>query len=121
MSNVNDLVDRYIAIWNETDAGRRRDLVARTWTETASYLDPMMQGEGPTAIDAMIQAVQQRFPGHRFRLVGNVDSYQDRVRFCWELAPEGGPALVKGSDFGLIANGKLATITGFLDQVPAQS
>src|SRR6185295_17784699 len=66
MSNRTDLIDRYIAIWNETDAVRRRDLIASTWTETASYLDPLMQGDGQSGIDAMIQAVQERFPGHRF-------------------------------------------------------
>jgi hypothetical protein len=44
MNTLTDLVDRYIATWNETDGGRRRDLIARTWTEGASYLDPMLQG-----------------------------------------------------------------------------
>lgn len=28
MSNFTDLIDRYIAIWNETDAERRRGLIA---------------------------------------------------------------------------------------------
>ena len=33
MENPTDLIDRYIAMWNETDAERRRALIARTWTE----------------------------------------------------------------------------------------
>lgn len=119
MSNHNDLVDRYIAIWNETDSGRRRDLIARTWTENASYLDPMMQSDGHAGIDAMIAGVQTKFPGHRFSLTGNVDAYQDRVRFSWALAPQGGPALVKGTDFAVIDGDRLQAVTGFLDQVPA--
>ena len=40
MNTLTDLIDRYIAAWNETDGGRRRDLIARTWTAEASYLDP---------------------------------------------------------------------------------
>ena len=63
MNTLTDLIDRYIATWNETDGGRRRDLIARTWTEGASYLDPMLQGEGRDGIDAMIVSVQERFPG----------------------------------------------------------
>jgi hypothetical protein len=120
MNNLTDLIDRYIAIWNETDRTRRRDLIARTWTENASYLDPHMEGSGQDGIDAMIQGVQERFPGYRFRRAGAVDAYRDRVRFAWELAPEGGPAVAKGTDFGVVAaDQRLQAITGFLDQVPA--
>jgi hypothetical protein len=122
MSNLTDLIDRYIAMWNETDAERRRALIARTWTENASYLDPAVEGEGRDGIDAMVRAVQERFPGHRFRRTGDVESHHDRVRFTWELAPQGGPVLVKGTDFGVVdGGGRLETITGFFDQAPAMS
>ena len=38
MGDYTDLVERYIATWNETDAERRRALIARTFTENASYI-----------------------------------------------------------------------------------
>ena len=98
MSNFTDLVDRYIAIWNETDDERRRDLIARTWTEDSTYLDPLIRGEGRSGIDAMIRGVQAQFPGLLFRRTGDVDAHNDRVRFAWELGPEGGPALAGGFD-----------------------
>ncbi|HJQ55814.1 MAG TPA: nuclear transport factor 2 family protein [Vineibacter sp.] len=119
MSNPVDLIDRYIAAWNETDTGRRRELIARTWTEGATYLDPLMASEGHAGIDAMIGGVQAKFPGLRFSLTGKVDAFQDRVRFSWALAPAGGDALVKGTDFAVIAGDRLQAVTGFLDQVPA--
>jgi hypothetical protein len=119
MTGTTDLVDRYIAIWNETDAGRRRALIDRTWTEAAIYVDPMMRGDGRAAIDAMIAAVQERFPGHRFRRTSDIDAHNGRVRFRWELGSEDGPVLVAGTDFGEIADGLLAGITGFIDQAPA--
>jgi SnoaL-like domain len=118
MNNLTDLIDGYIAMWNETDAERRRDLIARTWTEAASYLDPVMQGEGQAGIDAMVQGVQERFPGYRFRRTSEVDGHHDRVRFAWELGPEGGPALAGGVDFGLVAEDPLQAITGFFDFAP---
>ena len=62
MNTLTDLIDRYIATWNETDAGRRHDLIAQTWSEGAQYLDPMLQGDGREGIDAMIAAVQERYP-----------------------------------------------------------
>jgi hypothetical protein len=119
MNDLTDLIDRYIAMWNETDAARRRELIARVWTENASYLDPALEGAGRGGIDAMVRGVQERFPGHRFRRTSDVDSHHDRLRFCWELGPEGGSAVVKGTDIGIVAEGRLQTITGFFDQVPA--
>ena len=117
MNTLTDLIDRYIATWNETDADRRRSLIAATWTTDARYLDPMLQGDGWDGIDAMIVAVQERFPGHRFRRTGEVESHHDRLRFTWELAPENGTPVAKGTDFGIVAPGdRLRAITGFFDQ-----
>ncbi len=116
--NLTELVDRYIAMWNETDGGRRRALIARVWTEGASYLDPAMRGDGRSGIDAMVEGVQQRFPDHRFRRTSEVDAHHDRLRFCWELAPASGPALIKGTDIGIVDAGRLAAVTGFFDQMP---
>lgn len=119
MNAMNGLVDRYIAIWNETDAGRRHELIAQTWTEDASYVDPMMRGEGHAGIDTMVQAVQQRFPGHRFQQAGTVDAHHDRVRFGWELVANGAatPAgvIARGTDFGIVAGERLQAVTGFLE------
>jgi hypothetical protein len=118
MDNLTELIDRYIAMWNETDAERRRALIARTWTEDASYLDPMLQGEGRAGIDAMVCGVHERFPGHRFRRTSDVDTHHDRVRFSWELAPEGGAVVARGIDFGIVApDQRLRTVTGFFDHV----
>ena len=73
MSNATALAERYIAVWNETDAGRRRALIAKTWTEGARYVDPMMNSEGHAGIDAMIAGVQSKYPGLTFSLAGKVD------------------------------------------------
>ena len=118
MDPLNDLIDRYIAAWNETDTGRRRDLIARTWTEDAAYADPMVQGEGHDGIDAMIKGVQAQFPGLRFRRTGTLDAHNDRFRFGWELGPESGHALAGGVDFGVVVGGRLRSVTGFLDFAP---
>jgi hypothetical protein len=120
MSDAKDLVDRYIAIWNDTDAASRRALIARTWTEDAQYVDPLMQSQGQPGIDAMIAGVQQRFPDFRFSLLGKPDAHADRLRFSWGLGPQGSEAVIKGTDFATVSkDGRLHSVTGFLDQVPA--
>jgi hypothetical protein len=119
MTSTLDLVDRYIAIWNETDAQRRAELIAATWTEDSRYVDPLMSGQGRAGIDAMVAGVQSSYPGLKFRRTSAVDAYADRLRFGWELGPDGGPAVAGGADFGQVAQGRLATVTGFLDFAPA--
>jgi len=113
-------VDRYIAIWNETDTGSRQALIARTWTDDARYVDPLMQGDGHDELDAMIAGVQQRFPDFRFSLLGKADAHGCNLRFSWALGPQDGEAVVKGTDFATVSSdGRLQRVTGFLDQVPA--
>jgi len=119
MSEFNDLVERYIAVWNEVDPDRRQRLIAETFSEGASYVDPLMASEGHAAIDGMVRAVQARFPGYRFRRAGTVDGHHDRIRFHWELATEGGPVVAKGTDFATVASARMTTVTGFIDQAPA--
>lgn len=120
MTDHTDLIDRYFAVWNEGDAARRRALIARTWTETARYRDPMLQGDGPDGIDAMVQAVHDKYPGNAFRRTTDIDAHNGQVRFGWTLGPADGPALATGVDFGTVsADGRLEAITGFFDHVAA--
>lgn len=117
--NPQDIAARYVAAWNETDPDRRRALVAALWTEDATYGDPVMQGRGQGGIEALIAGVQARFPDFRFAVSGRPDGYGDRVRFSWDLGPEGGEAVVQGTDFATLAgDGRLQAVAGFLDRVP---
>ncbi|WP_219219573.1 nuclear transport factor 2 family protein [Variovorax boronicumulans] len=113
------IADDYIAVWNETDPARRRRLLEAGWQPDASYVDPMAQARGLDAIDALVGAVQQRYPGFRFHLKGQADAHGDNLRFAWTLGPAGAEDLIEGSDFAQLDRGKLRAVTGFLDKVPA--
>ena len=120
MYNVTELIDLYIATWNETDANRRCDLIAKTWTEDGSYVDAHRRGTGHENNSAMTQGVQEQLPGYRLRLASAVDAHNDRVRFQWKAGGTAeAPLHFVGTDFGVIANdGRLRSITGFLDEAP---
>jgi hypothetical protein len=120
MTDAAMIADRYIALWNEADQARRKALIAKAWTEDAIYIDPMMEGHGHDEIDAMIGAVHQRFPGHRFAVSGQPDGYGVRVRFSWTLGTADAEPIAHGTDFGIVADdGRLQAVTGFLDHVKA--
>ena len=54
MSNANEAVVRYLAAWNEPEAKRRRELVAKAWTDDGTYVDAAREGRGHDSLDAMI-------------------------------------------------------------------
>jgi len=112
---VQQIVDGYFAMWNETDPGRRRDVIATTWSPDGRYVDPLAAAAGAEALDALVAGVHERFPGHRFRLTGSIDVHHDRARWDWELVPAAGaPPVAVGVDFAVLArDGRLRDVTGF--------
>lgn len=120
MTSYAQVAERYLAIWNEADDARRRALMDETWSAQARYVDPMMTGEGRDGIAAMIAAARGQFPGLRFSLDGRLDGHGPHLRFSWRLAPDGGPTVARGTDFAALdAQGRLESVVGFLDQMPA--
>jgi hypothetical protein len=121
MSDVNELVINYVAAWNERDARRRRELVAKTWGERGSYVDAHRQATGIDAIDAMIQTAQKQFPGYSLRLVSGIEAHNGHVRFSWSAGgtPDA-PLYLGGTDFASVGNdGRLQSVVGFTDAAPA--
>ncbi len=120
MSNANELVVMYLAAWNERNDERRRELIAKTWTETGSYVDAHRRGVGHAAIDAMIKAAQQTFPGYRLGLVSGIEAHNSYVRFSWAAGGTAeAPLYIGGTDFAAIANGRFESVIGFSDAAPA--
>ncbi|OOG42638.1 nuclear transport factor 2 family protein [Rhodanobacter sp. C05] len=119
MNTTRQLIEKYLQGWNETDALRRRALIEDVYAEHATYTDPLIEARGWEAIDATIAAVQSMFPGHVFRLAGNVDAHHDIARFHWHLAEPGADEpLVIGFDVAVLDEGRIRQVHGFLDKVP---
>jgi hypothetical protein len=118
MTDVNTIAKNYIDLWNERSASRRRDILAANWTSDAKYIDPLMSGDGHDGVDALIAGVQQRFPDFKFKLIGQPNGFGEHVRFSWGLGPDGVDAPIKGTDFAVVRDGRIRSITGFLDQIP---
>lgn len=116
---MSDIIETYVASWNETDPARRGAAIARAWAPAGSYRDPVMASDGHAGIDAMLAGVQAKFPGFVLKRTSKVDSHNGAVRFAWSLGPAAGPSVVEGVDFGtLTADGRLASIVGFIDKMP---
>ena len=116
---ANATIEAYVATWNETDASRRQAGIARAWAPSARYRDPLMASDGHAGIDAMLASVQAKFPGFVLRRTSGVDCHNGNARFSWSLGPAAGPTVVEGVDFcALAADGRLASVVGFIDKAP---
>jgi hypothetical protein len=120
MTDYESLAAGYIRAWNERDPAARRAAIGEVWAADGRYTDPLIDVQGVADIDAVIAAAQEQFPAFVFRLTGAVDGHHSQCRFSWELGPAGADAPVAGSDVALVdADGRLQTVLGFLDRVPA--
>jgi hypothetical protein len=120
VNNAQEIVERYLDIWNETDAVRRGALIRSLFTESATYTDPLVTARGLAEIDALVAGVQAQFPGFVFTIGSAVDAHHDTARFKWNLgAPGAAEPLVVGFDIVVIEGEQVRNVYGFLDKVPA--
>jgi hypothetical protein len=114
-------VARYFEAWNAGEPEALAKSVAAAWATDGSYTDPLADVSGHEQLAALITAARGQFPGFAFRPTGAVDGHHDTARFAWELVSEAdGSAPVAGFDvITLDADGRIRSVLGFLDRVPA--
>lgn len=136
MTDALDLADRYVALWNEPDAERRRTAILKLWTEDAIHiLQPpeevrqaaaaldmgaTFQARGHRELEARVARAYDQFvsPGDfMFRRRDNVARLGDVVKFSWEMVPtSGGDAAGSGLEFlVLAADGRIRQDYQFID------
>lgn len=111
-TDLSILIDRYIAVWNETGPSARHALIEETWADDGSYRDPVLAGHGHDGIDQMTAGYQQAYPGHTFEW--DAESLDEREsRFTWRLrTPEGDIGLAGQDVYTLAGDGRLQSIVG---------
>jgi len=122
MPEIEPTVDTYLAMWNETDADRRAELIRTAWVDTGHYADPLLEAKGHDALSEMVAGFHEQYPDHRFRRTSGIDEHHGIVRFGWELVAPDGAVFIGGIDIGALAeDGRLARIVGFFGDVPARA
>jgi hypothetical protein len=108
------IVDAYLVSLGEQDPAIRARLVETAWTDDGYLVDPVQEAKGHAELGAIAPAVEEQFPGHKFRRTTAIDEHHGHVRFGWELAAADGTVAVAGIDVGLLAeDGRLRYVAGF--------
>ena len=88
MDNPQSLADRYVAIWNETDAGRRRQQIAELWVPEGEHYVGAREVRGYDALETRVRESHEknvRDAGNRFRAAPGARQLHDLVTFHWEM------------------------------------
>ena len=109
------LIDRYCAVWNETDAARRTELLNSVWAENATYTDPTVHAANGLELLAHIAKVQSGRPGAQIVRTSAVDLHHGVARFAWRMIRADGTALPDGLDIAFLTpdETKIVRIIGF--------
>ena len=121
---LDSFLTRYVAMWHEPDAQRRRAIVASLWAEDAENTTRRFEVRGLDAIFARVTRAHEEWvaeKGFIFRPAGYPDAHHNVVKFVWEMVPSaGGPIEARGLDvFVLREDGRIRALYQFSEPLPA--
>jgi uncharacterized protein YndB with AHSA1/START domain len=113
-SAVATLVDRYLAIWSEADAGARARTVAAVLSEDVGFRDSFGCARGREELLAHIAAAQTHMPGLQMRREGEARQCQGMALVDWSAVAADGSPRGRGTNvFQLAPDGRITDIVGF--------
>lgn len=114
-----ETVERYAEFWNAEPADARR-IAAELFTDDLDYHSvPGVLVGAEALIDFRTQ-----FVGHvgqaTYRILAAPDHHHDRTRHQWEIVLADGTSFAAGTDvLELAPDGRISSVTAFLDRAPA--
>ncbi|WP_327256261.1 nuclear transport factor 2 family protein [Streptomyces sp. NBC_01244] len=120
MSLTEGLVERYLAVWNESDAESRRKAVAEIWSEDGLYANTGQEFRGHEGIEAAVTEAYVDFVanGFTFRLHAHSVNH-DAARITWDMVPkDGGDIAARGTQYLTFAkDGRIRTDHQFPEEI----
>jgi hypothetical protein len=119
-----ELADRYLALWNEPDADRRRRTIAELWTEDGRHvvqppqeiraiaaqpgigLTAILEARGHDEIEARVASAYEHWvasEGLSFRRRDDAEQLGDVLKFHWEGVDKDGELFAVGLHFLVLA------------------
>ena len=101
--DVQQIADRYAAVWNESDPLARRSEIEQLWRPDGEHFVATKEARGYAALDERVTGAYEknvRIGGHAFRAVRNAQLLRDVVTFNWEMVePATHKVLAVGLEF----------------------
>jgi hypothetical protein len=99
-SDAEEFVERYLAVWNESDVETRRRRIAELWAPDGTYFHENSAETGHRAIGEEAAEVYgvRGAKGYVFSSGNSSDVHHNLVRLTWHVRPAQGGAVAAGSD-----------------------
>ena len=119
-----ELAEKYVALWNEPDADRRRRMIAELWTQDGRHilqppqeireiaarpglaLRALLEARGYEEIQARAASAYEHWVGSEglsFKRRDDADRLGDVVKFHWEAVAKDGAVVAVGLNFLVLA------------------
>jgi hypothetical protein len=88
MLDMTDIADRYVSVWNEPNADRRRERVRSLWAPDGATCHRMLDARGYDAIEARVTGSWDKWlreEGYAFRATPDALSHHGVVKLNWEM------------------------------------
>ena len=120
MTDIKEFAERYVNVWNEPDAERRRQTIRALWQEDAQHLAHTLEAVGHAGIETRVANAYEKWvrdKGNLFRLRDGVDGHHDTLKLRWEMLPAaGGDVISIGFDFLVLgSDGRIRTGYQFIE------
>jgi hypothetical protein len=134
---ANELADRYLALWNEPNAERRRQMIAELWSEDGSHilqppqeirgvaarpglgLTPILEARGHSELEARAATAYEHWVESgelSFRRRDDLEHLDDVIKFRWEAVSKDGEVTAVGLAFLTLApNGRIKRDYQFIE------
>jgi len=124
MDIATSLAERYVALWNQTDAALRRAEIEKLWTPEGEHFVRTLQARGYEELERRVTGSHEknvRDGGYLFRLAGGVQALRDTLMFHWDMVPAGTTQVAAlGLQFLKLApDGRIAADYQFILPTPA--
>jgi hypothetical protein len=108
ISEANNLVDRYVAVWNEPNADVRCSRIAELWAPDGAYINETAVWEGHSAIGTETVEVYNALVAKdlAFLLASHLQAHHNVVSFGWHTrAKDSDEVKAAGSDLLILHEG----------------
>jgi hypothetical protein len=118
---ISATVDRWLDVYTDADAGRRRSGIEALWHPQGKLIEPPLEVAGHDGIDQLAQGLQAQYAGNTFRRCTEIDEHHGVARYGWEMVAADGSISATGQDVvHLDADGRLVEVVGFFGMPPAR-
>jgi hypothetical protein len=119
MTDRTQVIDEYVATWNEPDSDARLAMISQVWTADGYYADRGAEARGHAQINANIDRVHRKFPDRIYGRTSELFNFRDRARFEWAIIDPFGRPTFGGVAYAKFAgDGRLRGMIGFFGPIP---